>query len=167
VEDRRIELLQRTPIFGAIQAETLEIILGGTVDVQVPAGSYFFREGEAAKAMFTLESGRVEVVKRWQGVDHHLRYLGAGDCFGEMALIDMSPRSASVLALEDCSAIRLTNADLLRVYQANVEQFALIQMNIARELSRRLRIANERLFGVEREPETRGDRDLDAGVSSL
>jgi CRP-like cAMP-binding protein len=157
MDDRRIQLLQRTPIFGAIQARTLVLLLGGTVNVQVPAGAHFFREGEAANAMFVLESGRVAVVKRWEGVDHHLRDLSAGDCFGEMALIDMSPRSASVIALEDCSAIRLTNTDLYRVYQADLEQFALIQMNIARELSRRLRIANERLLGVELEPDSRSE----------
>ena len=157
MDDRRIQLLQRTPIFGAIQPPTLEVLLGRTVNVQVPAGAHFFREGEAANAMFVLESGRVAVVKRWEGVDRHLRDLSAGDCFGEMALIDMSPRSASVIALEDCLAIRLTNADLYRVYRADLEQFALIQMNIARELSRRLRIANERLFGVGLEPESRGE----------
>jgi CRP-like cAMP-binding protein len=76
-----------------------------------------------------------------------------------MALIDMSPRSASVIALEDCSAIRLTNADLFRVYRADLEQFALIQMNLARELSRRLRIANERLGG-ELEPEGGGEAEV-------
>lgn len=155
MDDHRIQLLQGTPLFGAIQAPALEVLLRGTVNVQIPAGAHFFREGEAANAMFVLESGRVSVVKRREGVDHHLRDLGAGDCFGEMALIDMSPRSASVIALEDCSALRLTNADLLRVYQADLEQFALIQMNIARELSRRLRIANERLFVVA--PERRGE----------
>lgn len=159
MDDHRIQLLQRTPIFGAIQAPTLEVLLGRTVNVQVPAGAHFFREGEAASAMFVLESGRVAVVKRRDGVDRRLRELSAGDCFGEMALIDMSPRSASVIAIEDCSAIRLTNADLHRVYQADLEQFALIQMNIARELSRRLRIANERLFSVEREPERRGESE--------
>ena len=157
MDDRRIEVLQRTPIFGAIQGRTLDVLLRSTVNVQVPAGAHFFREGEAANAMFVLESGRVSVVKRWGGVDHHLRDLSAGDCFGEMALIDMSPRSASVIALEDCSAIRLTNADLYHVYQSDLEQFALIQMNIARELSRRLRIANERLFGVELERKSRGE----------
>ncbi len=157
MDDRRIELLQRTPIFGAIQARTLELILQGTADVQVPAGVQFFREGEAADAMFVLESGRVAVVKHRDGADRPLRELGPGDCFGEMALIDMSPRSASVIALEDCTAIRLTNGDLYRVYQADVEQFALIQMNIARELSRRLRLANERLFGLELGPERRGE----------
>jgi CRP-like cAMP-binding protein len=157
MDEHRIELLRQTPIFGAIQARTLEVILGGSANVQVPAGAHFFREGEPATAMFVLESGRVAVVKHWEGVDHRLRHLGAGDCFGEMALIDMSPRSASVVALEDCSAIRLTNADLYRVYQADLEQFALIHMNIARELSRRLRIANDRLFGVDAEPQSRGE----------
>ncbi len=167
MDDRRIELLQRTPIFGAIQARTLEVLLRGTVNVQVPTGTPFFREGEAASAMFVLESGRVSVMKRREGVDRHLRDLSAGDCFGEMALIDMSPRSASVIALEDCSAIRLTNADLYRVYQADLEQFALIQMNIARELSRRLRIANERLFGVEQEPELEPESRRDEPEASF
>lgn len=157
MDDRRIQLLQRTPIFGAIQARTLEVLLQGAVNVQIPAGVHFFSEGEAATAFFVLESGRVSVVKRREGVDHHVRELGPGDCFGEMALIDMSPRSASVIALDDCSALRLTNADLHRVYQADLEQFALVQMNLARELSRRLRITNELLFGVELEPESRGE----------
>jgi CRP-like cAMP-binding protein len=160
MDDQRIQLLQSTPIFGAIQASTLELLLGSTANAQLPAGAHFFREGEAADAMFVLESGRGAVVKRWGGVDHHLRDLGVGDCFGEMALIDMSPRSASVIALEDCSAIRLTNADLFRVYRADLEQFALIQMNLARELSRRLRLANERLGGLEPEPESRGEAEV-------
>ncbi len=45
MDDQRIQLLQRTPMFGAIQARTLEVILRGTVNVQVPAGDPFFREG--------------------------------------------------------------------------------------------------------------------------
>jgi CRP-like cAMP-binding protein len=155
MDDHRIQVLQGTPMFGAIQARTLEVLLRGNANVEVPVGGYFFLEGEPANAMFVLESGRVAVVKRRGGAEHQLRELGPGDCFGEMALIDMSPRSASVIAIEDCSAIRLTNADLYRVYQADLEQFALIHMNIARELSRRLRIVNERLLGDESEPPNR------------
>lgn len=143
------------PIFGAINAQTLEVFLRHAADVRIPAGDSFFREGDAADAMFVLERGRVSVLKRWKGRDYLLRDLGAGDCFGEMALIDLFPRSASVVALEDCSAIRLTNADLYRLYETDMEQFALIQMNIARELSRRLRIADEHLFRVGLEPALR------------
>ncbi|HSD60318.1 MAG TPA: cyclic nucleotide-binding domain-containing protein [Burkholderiales bacterium] len=157
MEDRRIQLLQSMPIFGAIQSRTLEILLGESTGVQVPAGGYFFREGDMAEAMFVLERGRVSVVKRWEGRDYTLRELGAGECFGEMALIDLFPRSASVVALEESSALRITAADLYRVYEADVDQFALIHMNLARELSRRLRTADERLFRAGREGERRGE----------
>jgi CRP/FNR family cyclic AMP-dependent transcriptional regulator len=163
MEDHRVHLLQRMPIFGAIKAQTLEVFLRYAVNVRMPAGDFFFREGDAADAMFVLERGRVSVVKRWKDRDYPLGDLGAGDCFGEMALIDLFPRSASVVALEKCSAIRLTTADLYRVYETDVEQFALIQMNIARELSRRLRIADERLFRFHLEAAVR-DEKLDLSI---
>jgi CRP/FNR family cyclic AMP-dependent transcriptional regulator len=145
MEDR-ILLLQRMPIFGAIEAKTLDVLLRDAVGIRVRMNDFFFREGDQADAMFVLEHGRVRILKSWNGLDYPLGELGAGDCFGEMALIDLFPRSASVVALEDCLAVRLTNADLYRVYETNIEQFSLIHMNIARELSRRLRVADERLF---------------------
>jgi CRP/FNR family cyclic AMP-dependent transcriptional regulator len=75
-----------------------------------------------------------------------LHRLAAGDCFGEMALMDLFPRSASVRAEQDCSAIELAASDLLRLFEHDAEQFALIQMNIGREISRRLRTTDELLF---------------------
>ena len=60
--------------------------------------------------------------------------------------MDLSPRSASVLAVEDCTAIELSSANLYKVYERDIEQFALIQMNLGREVSRRLREADDRLF---------------------
>ena len=152
MEDRRVTLLQRMPIFGAIDARTIEFLLHEAQTAYVQAGEYFFREGETAEAMFVLECGRVSILKRWEDRDYPLVQMGAGECFGEMALIDLLPRSASVLALEDCAAVRLTHTDLYRVYQTNLAQFALIQMNVSRELSRRLRKADERLFQFQREP---------------
>jgi CRP-like cAMP-binding protein len=71
-----------------------------------------------------------------------------GDCVGEMALMDLFPRSASVRALSDCTAIRLTPQDLLRLFETDVEQFAMIQMNLGREVSRRLRHTDELLFAA-------------------
>ena len=65
---------------------------------------------------------------------------------GEVALIDFCPRSASVLADEDCTAIELSSSDLRAVYNRDLKQYALIYMNMGRELGRRLREADERLF---------------------
>jgi len=141
-----IELLQRMPIFGAIREDTLRVLLQQAGTVAVPAGAYFFRESDAASSMFVLESGAVSVLKLWQGDEHLLHQLGAGDCLGEMALMDLQPRSASVRANTDCVAIELATADLMRLYEHDVEQFALIQMNIGREVCRRLRATDELLF---------------------
>ena len=96
--------------------------------------------------MYVLESGRVTVSKSWQGHQLLLRRLGDGDCFGEMALLDLFPRSASVRADADCSAIELSSVNLYRLFEHDAEQFALIQMNIAREMSRRLRVTDDLLF---------------------
>jgi CRP-like cAMP-binding protein len=56
------------------------------------------------------------------------------------------PRSASLRAVADCSAIELTPADLHRLYERDLEQFTLVQMNIGREVCRRLRSTDELLF---------------------
>jgi CRP-like cAMP-binding protein len=146
VDTPHIERLQRTPIFGALRADTLEFLLAGTRVVAVRAGAYFFREGEPAEGMFVLESGRVEVLKGWQGAELAMRELDPGDCFGEMALLDLFPRSASIRAIADSRAIELRSDDLHRLCQHDLEQFALVQMNIGRELSRRLRATDELLF---------------------
>jgi CRP/FNR family transcriptional regulator, cyclic AMP receptor protein len=142
----RIELLQQMPIFGGVRDETLQFLLEPTRTVAVAAGGFFFREQDPADCMFVLEAGRVAVLKQWRGREMMLRHLGPGDCFGEMALLDLFPRSAAVRAEQDCTAIELTPADLLRLYERDVEQFAMIQMNIGREMCRRLRTTDAMLF---------------------
>ena len=144
--NQRIELLQAMPIFGGIREEALSFLLGLSATVSLAAGEFFFREGDAAQAMFVLEAGQAHVLKKWQGQDHVLTHLKQGDCFGEMSLMDMHRRSASVLAIEACRAIELSSASLLALYEHDLEQFTLIQMNMGREVSRRLREADDRLF---------------------
>jgi CRP/FNR family cyclic AMP-dependent transcriptional regulator len=140
--------LQAMPIFGAVRTEVLQLLVRHSATVDVPKGAFFFRENDTAESLFVLESGRVAILKQWNGEDHLLAYMGAGDCFGEMALMDLAPRSASALATEASTALELRTGSLLEVYEKDLEQFALIQMNLGREVSRRLRLADERLFRV-------------------
>jgi CRP-like cAMP-binding protein len=139
-------LLQQMPILGAIDDEALRFLLDPVPTITVPEGDYFFRENDPADCMYVLESGRVAVVKEWAGREMLLRQLGEGDCFGEMALLDLFPRSASVRALSQCRAIALKPEHLYRLYEHDARQFAVIQMNIGREMSRRLRDADDQLF---------------------
>ncbi len=142
----RIELLQGMPIFGALSVSTLDFLLARAVVVVVRASDYFFREGDPASSMFVLQSGRASVLKSWQGRDHFLHGLVQGDCFGEMSLMDLCPRSAAVRAEEPCRALELSAAALHGLFERDAEQFALIQMNMGREVCRRLRATDEALF---------------------
>ena len=145
---RRVELLQAMPIFGAVQAEVLDYILRTGNYRSVRQGDYYFREGDLADAMYVLERGAVAAYRNWQGTDFKLRDMRPGDCFGEMALLDCRPRSASVVALKDSAAIEISGAQLSEIYQKYPDQFLLIHMNMAREVCRRLRAADRRLFEI-------------------
>ena len=160
----QIESLQQMPIFGAVREDMLRLLFSAARERRVARGDYFFRENDPAQYMYVLQTGRVAVVKQWQCREVQLRELGAGDCFGEMALLDLFPRSAAVRALDDCAAIELTPADLLRLFEHDSEQFTVIQMNIGREMCRRLRVADEMLFEA-----TMGDRPsaLDTNFQSI
>jgi CRP-like cAMP-binding protein len=146
--EARIELLQQMPIFGGIRTDILAFLLDRSSVVRVRANDYFFREGDAAQSMFVIETGRAAILKLWRGEQHPLRNLETGDCFGEMALMDLKSRSASVVAIEECTALELSAGCLFELYEKDLEQFALIQMNMGREVSRRLRETDDRLFAT-------------------
>lgn len=152
----RIALLQAMPIFGALDDDALECLLEDAPWQQHAAGEFWFREGDAAQCLYVIEQGTVEVQKRWQGRDWPLHRLHTGDCFGEMALMDFLPRSASVLTIEPCRAFAITSDAMQRLAERNMEQFVLLQMNLGREVCRRLRATDELLFRLRR-GESTGD----------
>jgi CRP-like cAMP-binding protein len=98
-------------------------------------------EGDPGREMFVLRTGKVEVRKHAREGTRiiKLAQMGVGDCFGEMSLIDIQPRSATVLALEDTSLYVVSNMDLYKLYEADLPSYACLVQNICRELSRRLR----------------------------
>jgi CRP-like cAMP-binding protein len=142
------------PIFGAISDDTLNFLLDRAKEISVDKDDYFFRENDQGSSMFVLEKGRVAVLKSWVQQTQGLAFLNRGDCFGEMALIEMGARSASVQATEDCTAIEVSIDTLHELYQHDLEQFTIIQMNMSREVCRRLRKADDLLFQVQMQTST-------------
>lgn len=146
-----LKIFQAMPVFGGISDEALMFLLERTLDRKVSKGGYFFHERDDAESMFVLVEGCADIIKLWEGQACTLRQLSEGDCFGEVALMDLMQRCASIRAVTDCRAIELHRHSLYELYKENVEQFAMIQMNMGREVSRRLRQSDNRLFEVERE----------------
>lgn len=141
-----IQILQQMPVFGGIREATLALLLEEITHINVKKGDFFFKEGEHGNSMFVLTSGSVAVIKRHNDRNYLLATLEKGDCFGEMELIDLCPRSASVLATDDSAALEITGANLYRLYREDIMEFAMIHMNMGREVSRRLRKTDEKLF---------------------
>ena len=145
-EGNRFGLLKSIPVFGAIREDVIEQLVSDAPIIQVKQGDYLFREGDSTTSMYVIETGQVAVLKAWNNKEYLLKHLYAGDCIGEMALFDFFPRSASIVAVQDSRLVEITSANLLDIYDRDLEQFTLIQMNLGREVTRRLRDADERLF---------------------
>ena len=140
--------LRTVPIFGGLEDAELERLWSYTEVHAHAAGEVILREGDLAKEMFVLLEGSVEIFSGTGETEQVLRTLGKGDCFGEMALIDIQPRSASVRTVTPVRLMVIGFDDLIRVYQFNMQTYTIIVLNIAREISRRLRRANEQLARV-------------------
>ena len=135
--------LRNIGLFGALSDDVLDY-LSTLLSVETPpAGATLFREGEDANAMFVVISGEVEVLKKSKrNVDARVAVLGPGDWFGEMSIVDIQPRSATVRALAPSRLLRISSADLDALYRHDLRSYAIIILNLARELSRRLRVAD-------------------------
>lgn len=138
--------LQHIELFAGLKQETLDQLVALSTPRAVASGDFFILEGDPADSFYALRSGQAAVMKGWQGKQYVLDHLTAGACFGEIGMLDLSPRMASVLAVENSCALEITSQILFQLFEEDAQQFALIQMNIARTVSRRFRQASERLF---------------------
>jgi CRP-like cAMP-binding protein len=130
-------------LFGALSDDILEHLCATLKPHRVGAGEMVFREGEPAREMYVLLDGEMEVIKRSRrGRDQRVAILGPNDCFGEMSIIDMQPRSATVRALAPARILRISTEDMDSLYRHDLKSYTLIVLNIARDLSRRLRVTD-------------------------
>jgi len=157
MDEQRIDLLMQVPVFGAIRKDIIAQLVEKAPLIKVQHGDYLFREGDKGTSMYIIESGRMSVIKNWDGDKYLLKQLSQGDCIGEMALFDFFPRSASLISTENTELIEITAEDLLNIYHQDLEQFTLLQMNLGREVTRRLRNADERLFEERMQASIEGD----------
>lgn len=134
--------LREIGLFGALSDDVLARLASALTVITPDAGEVLFREGDEANAMYLVISGELEVLKRSPtGSEVRVAMLGPGGWFGEMAIVDVQPRSATVRALAPSLLLRLTAEHVDRLlYRRDLKAYSLLIMNIARELSRRLRV---------------------------
>jgi CRP-like cAMP-binding protein len=104
-------------------------------------GEHIFKEGDHGEEMFIIHAGSVRITKSTDEGEKTLVTLGAGDFFGEMAVIDKGPRSASAVANEETICIVLNE----ELFEQQMQRNAKIVKKILKNMSARLRAMNEQL----------------------
>jgi CRP-like cAMP-binding protein len=138
--------LLATPFFGGLSDASLDLLVSMLVERHFEAGATVFAEGEPGRSMFIVHSGELVVNKLGDsGRVIRMADLEPGDFFGEMTLIEMQNRSATVMAESPTVLYELTAQKLYACYKADIHAYVMVMQNINRELCRRLRRADKRI----------------------
>ncbi len=137
-----LDVLKKVPLFRDIPPETLTAFASLTRERTYPKGSVIVFEEDRGDAMYLVASGQVKVVLIGEdGREVILSVLQEGNFFGEMALLDDEPRSAHVIAMEPSTLLVLRRED----FQAQLRSTPEVAISLLKELSHRLRSADEKI----------------------
>jgi CRP/FNR family transcriptional regulator, cyclic AMP receptor protein len=136
--------LLSTPFFGGLSGASLDLLVTMLVERRFDVGATVVAEGEPGRSMFIVHSGELVVSKRGDsGREIRIAGLEPGDFFGEMTLLEMQNRSATVVAESPIVLYELTAGKLYSYYKADIYAYVMVMQNINRELCRRLRRADD------------------------
>ncbi|MCC6810106.1 MAG: cyclic nucleotide-binding domain-containing protein [Deltaproteobacteria bacterium] len=132
----KVLFLKSVPLFKEIPGEELAQIAQIADEIEFQSDENVFKEGEIGEAMYIVLEGKVRI-HRGEKV---LTELGERECFGEMSILDSEPRSASVTALKELTALKIQREDFAEILAQKSE----IAHGIIKVLTHRLREANKR-----------------------
>jgi CRP/FNR family cyclic AMP-dependent transcriptional regulator len=135
-------ILKTVPLFASFPDEQLRLLVPVVTRRSVPRAAVIMAAGDAIDSLYVVVSGRLKVMMAdAEGKEVILSLIGPGEFFGEMGLIDDSPRSASVITLEPCELLSVTKRDFRNCLAGNFE----MSMTVMRGLVRRLREADRKI----------------------
>jgi CRP/FNR family cyclic AMP-dependent transcriptional regulator len=142
----RAEQLKRIELFTGLKAEALELISQVATEESHTLGTKIFQHGDAGDKLYLILEGRVRISREVPGMgEEALAVLGPGQVFGEMALLDESPRSADARVHERCRLLAIPKDgfdDLLFLHKDLAYE---VLWSIVRMLVGRLRETTDKL----------------------
>ncbi|MDR2922297.1 MAG: cyclic nucleotide-binding domain-containing protein [Treponema sp.] len=135
-----LQTLQKYSLFGGLLEDQIEKILPLMELESFKSGTDIMIEGSPNDKIYFIINGEVSVIKG--GVV--LSTLETGTTFGEMEVLDVMPSAATVRTLTDVTVMFFSNRTLREIFKRDAKTFSLIIMNLARDLSRRLRLMDDK-----------------------
>ncbi len=148
-------------LFGGLNQHELDHLRSLMQREIFPSDYDILREGETGDRVYFILEGLAEVRVKpdADSPPERVATLEPGQIFGEMEILDIQPRTATVRSLEETTVLVLTSRSLYELKRWHLEAFTLVMMNLARDVSRRLRLM-DRLYLLERQ------RNRQAGLSA-
>jgi CRP/FNR family transcriptional regulator, cyclic AMP receptor protein len=129
-QDTKVQALKRAPLFEGLSRTELVQLARVSEDLEVPAGTVLCKEGEAGREFFVIIDGEVEITRKGKRVATR----GSGDFFGEIALLEDTPRMATVTAKTPLRFFVLTRRDFRHLVDVNPR----VERKVLRALARRV-----------------------------
>jgi CRP/FNR family cyclic AMP-dependent transcriptional regulator len=128
--DTKVEALKRSPLFEGLSKKDLAEVAKHSEDVDVPAGQVLCKEGETGSEFFVILEGEADVTRKGK----RIRTLGPDAFFGEIALVEPVPRTATITAKTPLRFFVLTRAE----FHGLLDRFPGIERKVLRALARRV-----------------------------
>lgn len=103
----KVLILRSAPLFAGLDSEELAALADVALEKEFAPGEIVFEEGDAAHHLYVIVQGKVEVFRRADSREYHVATLGEEECVGEMAVLEDTPRSASVRAMEPTGVLKI------------------------------------------------------------
>ena len=140
-----LDSLRAVPLFSQVSEADLDNVAALLIERRYPKNSIVVEEGLTGDYMYVIRSGRVKVTKASDdGREKIMDFLESGAFFGEMALLDNAPRSASVRTLEPSVLAALSRRDFISLLRSSPD----LALSLIQELTRRLRDTDEQATSV-------------------
>ena len=139
-------ILSQISMFGGVTEAQQNEIFSRLEVATFKRGETVFREGDEPTHIYIVKSGLIALFISDQEVKIEKKRLGKGECFGHVALMSINKHSISALAVVDSEIIVLSRKLLHQLHHDDSDLFALLILNIARELARRLQFTDELLL---------------------
>ena len=134
-----IPLLSKISIFGGLNDIQLYKIFRILNKVRYKNMEYIFTQGEAPTYIYIILEGRVRMIEEVKQNSYQLFEFGPGNCIGEDSVIGIQPHTLSAMAIGEVELAVIPKKALLDFYETDKDLFSLLILNIAREISRRLK----------------------------
>jgi CRP-like cAMP-binding protein len=141
-------ILEQLRIFGGATDAQLATIFRHLELWTLHAGETVFCKGDDPMHIYIVKSGKIDLQLTESDVIIHKHALQVGECFGEASLMSMHKHTSTAVAAENSELIVLSRNALICLKRQDLELFALLMMNLARELARRLYITDRMLLAA-------------------